>query len=178
MTARSLTDSRTLRRVPRPEPEPLPALDIAIEARPGLVFQLISAVGQGADAAHARVVERPSPERAIVEFTTRVMGRTVRTLEEVGFHAPDLISYRLLKGPIPGVEEEFRVEPDGEWTMLRYRGTFTVHSPWWRGAFDRIVVPRIYRRAVLASMAQIKQAAEERQAKSRVFGERKPEEIL
>ena len=164
--------------MPRPEPEPLPALDLAIAARPGLVFQLISAVGQGADAAHARVVERPSPERAIVEFTTRVMGRTVKTLEEVRFHAPDRISYRLLKGPIPAVEEEFRVEPDGERTVLRYRGTFTAHSAWWRGGFDRIVVPRIYRRAVWASMVQIKLAAEERQGKSRVFGERKPEEIL
>ncbi|MDQ6883931.1 MAG: SRPBCC family protein [Candidatus Dormibacteraeota bacterium] len=156
----------------------LPSLALPIKAQPALVFQLIAAVGQGPDAAHARVIERPSANRAIVEFTTRVAGRTVKTLEEVGFHTPDRITYRLLKGPLPAVDEEFRMEPDGDNTILRYRATFVPHAPWWRAAFDRAIVPWIYRKAVTSSMHQIKQAAEERQRKSRVFGERKSPEIL
>lgn len=158
--------------------ELLPTLDLEIAARPELVYQMIAAVGQGPDAAHARLIERPAADRAIVEFTTRVLGRTVRTVEEVGFHPPGRITYRLLKGPLPLVEEEFLIEPAGEKTRLRYHGTFTPHQPWWRAAFDRLVVPRIYRKAVWASMKQVKLAAEERQRKSRVFPQRKAEEIL
>jgi len=103
----------------------MPALELPINASPALVFQLIAAVGQGHDAAHARVLERPSPERAIVEFTTTVFGRQVRTLEEVGFHAPDRITYRLIRGPLPAVDEEFLVQPSGDGSLLRYRGTIS-----------------------------------------------------
>lgn len=156
----------------------MPALELPINASPALVFQLIAAVGQGPDAAHARVLERPSPERAIVEFTTTVFGREVRTLEEVGFHAPERITYRLIKGPLPAVDEEFLVQPNGDGSLLRYRGTFQPHRPWARTIFDRLVVPRIYRKAVWSSMLQIKQAAEARQRKSRVFPEGKPGETL
>jgi hypothetical protein len=157
---------------------PMPVLELAINAAPALVFQLVAAVGQGPDAAHARVLERPSAERAIVEFTTKVLGREVRTLEEVGFHAPDRITYRLIKGPLPAVDEEFAVQARGEGSLLRYHGTFVPHGPWPRAVFDRIVVPRIYRKAVWSSMMQIKEAAEARQRKSRVFPERKPGETL
>lgn len=149
--------------------EPLPTLAVEIDARPELVYQLVAAVGQGPDASHGRVLERPAPDRAIVEFTTRVVGRTVRTIEEVGFHPPGLITYRLLKGPLPAVDEEFRIQSLGEKTALRYGGTFVPHRPWWRAAFDRLIVPRLYRRAVWASMCQIKSAAEKRQRESRVF---------
>ncbi len=147
----------------------LPSLRLSISARRELVFQLISAVGQGPDASHARVVERPSSDRAIVEFTTPVFGRTVRTLEEVMFLPPDRITYRLLRGPLPGVHEEFRLEPADGGTVLYYSGGFQAHGPWPRTVFDRLVVPRIYRRAVWKSMQDIKRAAEDRQRKSRVF---------
>ncbi len=148
---------------------PLPSLSLPIRARLELVFQLIAAVGQGPDARHARVQERPAPDRLIVEFTTRVLGRTVRTLEEVRLHPPDRITYRLLRGPLPEVEEEFRLEASDPGVILRYAGTYRPHDPWPRALFDRLVVPRIYRAAVCRSMEQIKRAAEERQSKSRVF---------
>ncbi len=147
----------------------LPGLAISIAAHQDLVFQLISAVGQGSDAAHARVLERPSRDRAIVEFTTSVFGRHVRTEEEVQFLPPDRITYRLLRGPLPQVEEEFRLDPAKNGVILRYSGSFVAHEPWPRTVFDRLVVPWIYRRAVWKSMQGIKQAAEERQRKSRVF---------
>ncbi len=147
----------------------LPSLSVSINAHRELVFQLISAVGQGPDARHARVVERPSSDRAIVEFTTPVFGRIVRTLEEVMFFSPDRITYRLLRGPLPGVHEEFRMEPADGGTVLSYSGSFRAHGPWPRTLFDRVVVPWIYRRAVWKSMQDIKRAAEDRQRKSRVF---------
>ncbi len=148
---------------------PLPTLGIAIEASPALVFQLVAAVGQGRDATHARVLRRPSPEVAIVEFTTRVLGRQVRTLEEVRFYPPDRITYRLLRGPLPAVNEEFRVESRDGGTMLVYRGTFEAHPPWPRTVLDRLLVPWLYRSAVWKSMLDIKRAAEERQKKSVLF---------
>jgi len=148
---------------------PLPRLSVSIHARRELVFQLIAAVGQGPDAAHARVLERPAADRLIVEFTTRVLGRTVKTLEEVGLHPPDRISYRLLRGPLPDVEEEFRLEPHEPGVVLSYSGTYQPNRGWLRALFDQMVVPPLYRRAVRQSMEQIKRAAEERQRKSRVF---------
>ncbi len=151
----------------------LPALDLDIDARPDLVYQLVAAVGQGPDAAHARVIERPSPDCAIVEFRTKIMGREVRTLEEVRFIPPDRITYRLLRGPLPAVNEEFMIKPSDAGTRLQYSGSYVAHSPWPRTLFDRLVVPRLYRKAVWASMLGIKRAAEARQQKSRVFPEGK-----
>lgn len=148
---------------------PLPSLDLFIASRPELAFQLVSAVGQGPDAAHARVLERPASDLAIVEFTTSVLGRTVRTVEEVRFIKPDRITYRLLRGPLPQVEEEFVFEPEGSGVRLRYRGHFRAHPGWLRTLIDRLIVPAVYRRAVRKSMEQIKAAAEARQARSRLF---------
>ena len=148
---------------------PLPSLSLPIDARPELVFQLIRAVGQGPDAKHARVVERPAPDRAIVEFMTSLPLWTVRTLEEVVFIPPDRITYRLLRGPLPEVHEEFRLEAADGGTVLRYSGTFRAHEPWPRTLVDRLVVPRLYRRAVLKTMQGIKRAAEDRQRRSRLF---------
>jgi hypothetical protein len=152
---------------------PLPRLRIEIAAHPELVYQLIAAAGRGSlpgGASHgARLLEQPAPNRAVVEFTTRVFGRRVVTVEEVAFEPSQCIRYRLLSGPLPAVEEEFRLEPAPSGTALLYSGQYSPNGPLPRTLFDRVVVPSIYRRVVWKSMLDIKTAAEARQSKSRLF---------
>ena len=145
---------------------PLKPLALDIGAHPGLVHQVASAVGQEGDHS-SRLLERPAPDRMIVEYTTVVLGRPVVTLEEVTV-APGSIHYRLLKGPLPAVEEDFEIDERPGGCTLRYRGWFEPNTGL-RGVVDRFMVPRLYERALRASMAQVKAIAEERQTKSRQF---------
>ncbi len=152
---------------------PLPELRLEIAAHPGLVYQIIAAAGRGQLPGHAshgaRILEQPAPDRALVEFTTRVLLRQVVTVEEVRFEPSERIHYRLVKGPLPAVEEEFRLDAHEAGAVLHYSGWFEPNAPLLRTWLDRVIVPRLYRRAVWHSMREIKAAAEARQAKSVLF---------
>ncbi len=148
---------------------PLPELAIEIAAHPGLIHQVISAVGQSSAGHGSRLLEHPEPNRMIVEFTTRLLGRTIRTEEEVTLEPPGRIHYRLLRGPLPEVEEDFAIEGAGSPSTLRYTGWYQPHPGRLRGWLDRAVVPAAYRRAVWTSMRQVKQLSEARQSRSRLF---------
>jgi len=153
-----------------PERRPLPELQLEIAAHEQLVYQLIGAAGQGGGGSHgARLLDRPAPERMIVEFTTRLLGREVKTIEEVSLLDGGRIHYRLLEGPLPAVEEEFSIQPQAGGCVLRYSGWFKAHRGWLRGRLESVLVPWLYRRAVWSSMLEIKALAEARQAKSRLF---------
>jgi hypothetical protein len=152
---------------------PLPRLSTQIGARPEIVFQVIAGLDQGAvsqaGAHHARVLERPGSDRMVVEFTTTVFGRQVVTVEEVVLEPPLRIHYRLIKGPLPEVVEDFSLHPESKGTTLDYTGWFVPNRPLLRRLLDRVAVPILYRRAVGQSMADVKRLAEARQQRSRLF---------
>lgn len=151
----------------RAERFPLPGLELEIDAQAGLVHQVVSAVGLSGGGHSSRLLEQLAPDRMLVEFTTTLLGRPLRTVEEVTVAPPTGVHYRLVSGPLPEVEEDFLILGDRPCT-LRYSGWFKPNKGL-RGWFDRLVVPHLYRSAVLASMRQVKGFAETRQRKSRLF---------
>lgn len=134
---------------------------VRVEAPRELCFEVVAAAGE--------VVERRSDDERVVEFLSEHRGRTIRTLELVTLEAPERISYRWLKGPLPGVEEEivFEVAEDG-CTEMTYRGRFRTGGGPLRWLMGRLYVKRVFDRLVREHLDQGKQAAEGRMARSHV----------
>jgi hypothetical protein len=49
-------------------------------------------------------------------------GLVATTVEAVGLHRPDRVTFRLLRGPVPHVSETFNLEEVDGRTRLHYRG--------------------------------------------------------
>lgn len=86
------------------------------------------------------------------------------TVESVTFTAPSRVEFRLLRGPVPHVKEEFVLEETGGQTVLTYRGELGADL-WWIGRIwgGRIVRP-VWESTVAASLVQIKKTSETRAA--------------
>ena len=93
--------------------------------------------------------------------------RDAITLESVAFKRPRRVTFKLLRGPVPHVEEEFILdERDGE-TEFTYAGELGADL-WGLGRIygGRIVRP-VWEQVVRDSLVQVKAAAEERVAAQR-----------
>jgi hypothetical protein len=113
-------------------------------------------------AGRLRVLERGT-DMVLAEHYTPVHGGrlTAATVETVTFDRPRRVAFRLVRGPVPQVTEEFLLsEADGV-TTLAYAGElgadFGAAGQWWTG---RVAAPR--EAAVRASFAGIKAEAERR----------------
>jgi hypothetical protein len=147
---------------------------IEIAAPPGLVFQMLAAIGQGPqkDDERVEIIEERDGE-VICDFWTRVpmpigQGRSVRTRERVRVTPPDRIDFEHLDGPVRGLRETILVGGSGGSSVVTYTGTY---QP--RGIADRLgarlLARPIIRGIVRAHFADVRDRAEARAGRSRVF---------
>ena len=137
-----------------------------IDAPAPVVFDVIAGpyLGQTprAMAGKLRVLERGT-DMVLAEHYTPVHGGrlTATTVETVTFDRPRRVAFRLVRGPVPLVTEEFTLsERDGA-TTLGYAGElctdFAAAGRWWAG---QVAPP--WEAAVRASFAGVKAEAERR----------------
>lgn len=145
---------------------PLGGFSVQIAAPAGTVFDVIAAPYLGrtpqAMAGKLRVLERGADMVLAEHYTPVHSGRlTATTLETVTFDRPHRIGFRLVRGPVPHVTEEFTLTTDHDVTILAYGGEigadFGAAGRWWVG---RVASP--WEAAVRASFAGIKAEAERR----------------
>ena len=148
---------------------------VEIAAPEALVYQMLATIGQGAqiDGERAEILERADDE-LVCDFWTRVSlpagrDRLVRTRERVTLFPPDRIEYEHLDGPVRGLRESITVTTTaGGTARLTYVGTYESS-----GTFDYLralwLARPVIHRAMDAHFADIRQRAEARAKRSRVF---------
>ncbi|MGH3123261.1 MAG: SRPBCC family protein [Streptosporangiaceae bacterium] len=161
ITGRLTADTGWGRRV-----RPLGPFSVQIAAPATTVFDLIAAPYLGrtprAMAAKLRVLERGA-DMVLAEHYTPVHGGrlTATTVETVTFDRPRRICFRLVRGPVPHVTEEFTLTEQNGATTLAYTGEigadFGTAGRWWA---SQVAAP--WEAAVRASFAGIKAEAERR----------------
>ena len=150
---------------------------IEIAAPPALVFQMLTAIGQGAqkDGERAEILEQRDGA-LICDFWTRISlpvgrDRLVRTRERVCVRPPDRIDYEHLDGPMRGLQETITVGAGAGaagGSNLTYTGRY--HP---RGLADHLRATLLARpaihRVMRAHFAEVRDKAEARANRSRVF---------
>jgi len=92
---------------------------------------------------------------------TRAYGLTATTLETVRFERPERVHFRLVRGPVPHVVEQFVLhEVDGT-TELEYTGELGTDL-WGLGSLWGAAVARTWEATVDTSLSGIKDEAERR----------------
>lgn len=153
---------------------PLRPHTVSITAPRKLVFQMMSHFGRGrlpGDNNESSKVLEHEDNHLVVEFTTKTPVGTYTTVEEVRLYSPERITFKHLSGPLRYAREEFALEEvDERHTDLTHSGEFVWHDTPLYGWLGGILYIRpVFERTMLKHMAQIKQAAEARAARSRVF---------
>jgi hypothetical protein len=104
---------------------PLGPITLDIAAPPETVFDVIAEPylrrTPRAMAAKLDVWERGS-DMVLAAHHTRTRWFTTTTVETVRFERPTLVTFRLLRGPVPHVMETFTLEPIASGTHFEYRG--------------------------------------------------------
>jgi hypothetical protein len=145
---------------------PLGPITLPIEAPREVVFDVIAAPYLGRTprtlASKLQVIERASDMVLAAHFTD--VGRFIATtLETVRFERPGYVHFRLVRGPVPHVVEEFELRDGGTATELVYTGELGVDlwtlGRWWG---DRVA--RKWEAAVEESLSAVKVEAERRAA--------------
>jgi hypothetical protein len=144
---------------------PLGPITVRIRAPRDLVFEIVAAPYLGKMPASMvgkiEILDRHGD--LVVELhRTPLPLRDAITVESVAFERPERVTFRLLRGPVPYVREEFLLEErDGE-TEFTYTGELGADL-WALGRLygGRIVKP-VWEKVVRESLAQVKAAAEER----------------
>jgi hypothetical protein len=145
---------------------PLGPLDVAIDAPRETVFDVISAPYL-ARTPHAmerklHVLERTG-DMVLAAHYTDVGPLTTTTVETVAFERPERVRFRLVRGPVPHVAEEFVLrERDGA-CDLHYTGEIGADL-WGFGEWWSRTVRRHWERTVQASLSEIRIEAERRAA--------------
>jgi hypothetical protein len=138
---------------------------VRIAAPRDLVYDIVSAPYLGRMPASLEgkieVLER-SENLVVALHRTPLPLHDAITVETVAFERPGRVAFKLMRGPVPHVEEEFVLEErDGE-TEFTYRGELGADL-WALGRLygGRIVKP-VWEDVVRRSLEEVKQAAEER----------------
>lgn len=118
----------------------------------------------------SRVLERKE-NRLIVEFQTKALFTTYTTVEEVNLFPAERIEFKHISGPLQYAREVFVFEDvDGALTHLTHSGEFILNSrPLFGWLAGITYVKPMFERVIVKHLAQVKQAAEARAARSRVF---------
>lgn len=144
---------------------PLGPQRIDVAAPRDVVFEVIAQPYLGrstrAQQDKIQVLERGADMVLAAHFTP-VAGRLVaETVETVRFTEPERVDFRLVRGPVPHVVEEFVLTDHGPTTRLEYRGEMAADL-WRLGQLWSDRVARRWEQAVAASFAAIKAEAERR----------------
>jgi len=135
-----------------------------IEAPPELVFDVISAPYLGrtprALASKLHVVER-GEDMVLAEHFTEVGPLITTTLETVRFERPTRVLFRLVRGPVPHVTEQFLLREASGGTELEYRGELGTDL-WALGRWWGERVARRWEAVVDRSLEDVKAEAERR----------------
>jgi polyketide cyclase/dehydrase/lipid transport protein len=144
--------------------QPLGPLVWSINAPPEIVFDVIAAPYLGrtprALADKLQVWERGS-DMVLAAHYTPVKCGTTTTLETVRFQRPDLIDFRLVRGPVPHLLETFQLSPTDTGCELCWQGELGTDlwalGQWWGGR-----VATAWTHAVQTSLREISAEAERR----------------
>lgn len=137
-------------------------LRIEIEAPRELVHEILSAPYLGRFRDDSIEVLAGEDSLVVAAHLTKVHFYEARTVEIVELDPPAKIGFRHLTGPVPEAVEEFRLEPDGDNTVLEYDGTLGIDFFWLgRLAARRWVAPQ-WNRAVSEHLDEVKAKAEQR----------------
>jgi hypothetical protein len=139
---------------------------VQIAASSATVFDVIAAPYLGrtprAMAGKLRVLQRGSGMVLAEHYTPVHHGRLIAaTLETVTFERPHRIAFRLVRGPVPHLTEEFTLAGHDGMTRLEYSGElgtdFAAAGQWWA---DRVAAA--WEAAVRSSFTSIQAEAERR----------------
>ncbi len=158
-----------------PSTETIGPIEQEVAAPSALVYQMLSAIGQGTQrpGEGAEILQR-SGDRLVADFRTLVplpfgRVRSVRTREAVWLRPPDRIEYEHLDGPVRGLRESIIVEVMAERRCrLAYRATYRPGGLWRRLVFHLVARASI-ERTMGQHFADLRTRAETRAARSRVF---------
>jgi hypothetical protein len=100
----------------------------------------------------------------LAEHFTPVGPLVTTTLETVCFEPPELIHFRLVRGPVPYVVEKFRLRATGAATELEYSGELGTDL-WALGRWWGALVAHRWEAAVQDSLGAVKAEAERRAAR-------------
>jgi hypothetical protein len=145
---------------------PLGPFGVQIAAPASTVFDVIAAPYLGrtprAMSGKLHVLQRGTDMVLAEHYTPVHHGRiTAATLETVTFDRPDKIGFRLVRGPVPYLTEEFALADEDGTTRLDYSGElgtdFGIAGQWWAGR-----VAATWEAAVRSSFTSIRTEAERR----------------
>jgi len=146
---------------------PLGPLVLQIAAPRELVFEVISAPYLGrtprALASKLRVLERDD-NMVLAEHFTPVGPLVTTTLETVRFEPPERVHFRLVRGPVPYVVEQFALRETDEGSELEYSGDLGTDL-WALGRWWGAAVARKWESTVRGSLDSVKLEAERRAAR-------------
>ncbi len=143
---------------------PLGPVAFEIEAPRELVFDVIAApyLGKTPRALRDKLeVWSRGSDMVLAAHFTDVQGRRTTTVETVRFERPGLVEFRVVRGPVPHVDEVFRLEEAPNGTRLVWEGELGTDF-WGAGAWWGEKVAVQWERAVRASLAGITAEAERR----------------
>jgi hypothetical protein len=147
---------------------PLGPIERVIQAPREVVFDVIASpyLGRTPRAMHdkLRVWER-SDAMVLAEHLTRTGRSTTATLETVRFERPRRVSFRLVRGPVPHVNETFELHEHEQGTRFVYAGELGTDL-WGAGSWWANKVAAVWERTVTASLDDLAIEAE-RRAKTR-----------
>jgi hypothetical protein len=109
------------------------------------------------------VLERGA-DMVLAEHFTPIGPLVTTTLETVRFEPPELIHFRLVRGPVPYVVERFRLRETEAGTELEYSGKLGTDL-WAPGRWWGALVAQRWEAAVQASLGAVKAEAERRAAR-------------
>lgn len=148
---------------------PLGPLVVRIAAPREIVFEVISAPYLSrtprALARKLRVLERTA-DMVLAEHFTPVGPLVTTTLETVRFEWPERVTFRLVRGPVPHVREQFDLREIDGVTELEYRGELGTDL-WAMGSVWGAAVARRWEAAVSSSLEGIRAEAERRASATR-----------
>ena len=149
---------------------PLGPFGVDIAAPQEVAFAVIADPYLGrtphAMATKLQVIERAS-DMVLAAHHTRVGSRLVTTtVETVRFSPPDVVAFRLVRGPVPEVTETFRLSATSAGTRLEYSGELGTDL-WALGRWAGRYAAARWEATVRATLESIKGEAERRAGRAR-----------
>jgi hypothetical protein len=143
---------------------PLGPLSVDIGATREEVFDLLARPYLGPRPTRAAqekitVLERGSDMVLALHRTPVRPGVVARTVETVRFTRPERVDFRLVRGPVPYVVEEFVLTHQGLTTRLEYNGEMATDL-WVVGKFWGDLIARRWQTVVAESFVAVKAEAE------------------
>ena len=143
---------------------PLGPLRVRIAAPRDVVFDVISSPylerTSRALTEKLEVLER-GEDFVLAAHYTRAYGLTATTVETVRFEGPERVHFRLVRGPVPYVVEQFVLHEIPEGTELEYTGELGTDL-WGLGSLWGAAVARTWEATVESSLTGVRAEAERR----------------